>query len=399
MNIGILTHEPFHPPSGGGSSQAIYLVEEMVRRGHSVHVFAPQTDKVAELEAKFGIKIHPFTTWKMGRYAKLRNVKYLAYPFFLERLVRKTAKDVKFDVLLAQHAISCVAAGKLRRELNCAVGMNFLDYLTGYFDSWPKYLAPPAIVSRMKKFELSLPIKYQAEAVFTISDVLADLFKDAGYPEKRILPIYYGYDGKLFQPTFQPSPTPLVVMHGSLDHHHINEFGASALRQIYAKRPDTKFRFVGHKTDALLKVLAALKGHIPETAIECTGFVPYAEVAGRIQNATVGIVPYSTSTGAHCTVVAKTVEYAAMGIPMVCTPLRGTVRYWGTNPIIRFSNMNPDSFAERVLSWFDEPKVARLAWAKAASEKVRKELDWVPFSQRVVERLELIHKERPIRQG
>jgi len=273
------------------------------------------------------------------------------------------------------------------------VGMNFLDYLTGYFDSWPKYLAPTPVVNQLKKFELSLPIKYQAEAVFTISDVLADLFKEAGYPAERILPIYYGYDGKLFQPTFEPSPTPLVVMHGSLDHHHINEFGASALRQIYAKRPDTKFRFVGHKTDALLKVLAALKGHIPESAIECIGFVPYAEVAGRIQNATVGIVPYATSTGAHCTVVAKTVEYAAMGIPMVCTPLRGTVRYWGTNPIIRFSNMNPDSFADRVLSWFDEPKIARLAWAKAASAKVLAELDWVPFSQRVVERLELIHKE------
>jgi glycosyltransferase involved in cell wall biosynthesis len=394
MNIGILTHEPFHPPSGGGSSQAIYLVEEMVRRGHSVHVFAPQAEKVAELEAKFGIKIHSFTTWKMGRYARLRNLKYLAYPLFLEKLVKATARDVKFDVLLAQHAISCVTAGRLHRPLNCAVAMNFLDYLTGYFDSWPKYLAPTPVVTRLKRFELSLPIKYQAEAIFTISDVLADLFKEAGYPGERILPIYYGYDGKLFQPTFQPSPTPLVVMHGSLDHHHINEFGASALRQIYAKRPDTKFRFVGHKTDALLKVLDALKGHIPESAIECTGFVPYAEVAGRIQNATVGIVPYATSTGAHCTVVAKTVEYAAMGIPMVCTPLRGTVRYWGTNPIIRFSNMNPDSFAERVLSWFDEPKVARLAWAKAASEKVRKELDWVPFSQRVVERLETIHSER-----
>lgn len=56
--------------------------------------------------------------------------------------------------------------------------------------------------------------------------------------------------------------------------------------------------------------------------------------------------------------------------------------------------MNSDSFAERVLSWFDEPKVARLAWAKAASERVRKELDWVPFPQRVVERLEAIHRSR-----
>lgn len=394
MNIGILTHEPFHPPSGGGSSQAIYLVEEMVRRGHAVHVFAPQADNAAELEVKFRIKIHPFTTWKMGRYAKLRNLKYLAYPFFLKRLVRKTAANVKFDVLLAQHAISCVTAGQLRRELDCAVGMNFLDYLTGYFDSWPKYLAPTPVVSRLKAFELSLPVKYQAEAVFTISDVLADLFQEAGYPKARLLPIYYGYDSRLFQPTFEPAPTPLVVMHGSLDHHHINEFGARALRQIYAQRPDTKFRFVGHKTDALLKVLEALKGHVPESAIECTGFVPYAEVAGRIQDATVGIVPYATSTGAHCTVVAKTVEYAAMGIPMVCTPLRGTMRYWSDNPIIRFSEMNPESFAARVLSWFDVPRATRLPWSQTASAKVLKELDWIPFSQRVVERLELIHRER-----
>ncbi len=390
MNIGVLTHEPFHPPSGGGSSQALYLVEEMVRRGHAVHVFAPQPDNVAELEAKFRIKIHPFTTWKMGRYAKLRNLKYLAYPFFLERLVRRAAANVKFDVLLAQHAISCVAAGKLRRDLNCAVGMNFLDYLTGYFDSWPKYMAPAPVVSRLKQFELSLPLKHRAEAIFTISDELADLFKHAGYPTERILPIYYGYDGKLFQPTFEPSPTPLVVMHGSLDHHHINAFGADALMKIYAKRPDTKFRFVGHKTDALLKVLELVKGQIPESAIECTGFVPYAEVSGRIQNATVGVVPYAASTGAHNTVVAKTVEYAAMGIPMVCTPLRGTMRYWGESPIIRFSEMNPGSFAERVLSWFDESEGSRLAWAKAASEKVRQELDWVPFSGRVVDRLEAI---------
>ncbi len=393
MNVGILTHEPFFPPSGGGSSQAIYLVEEMVRRGHFVHVFAPQSEKVSETEKKYGIKIHPFTTWKMGRYASLRNLKYLAYPIFLERLVKRTAQNVKFDVLLAQHAISCVAAGRLRRQLGCAVAMNFLDYLTGYFDSWPKLLAPTPVVKFLKDYELSLPIKYDAEGIFTISDELADLFKNAGYPAERTLPIYFGYDGKLFQPTFQTAPTPLVVMHGSLDHHHINEFGARALIKIYQARRDTRFRFVGHRTDALLKVLATLKPHIPDSAIETTGFIPYNEVAQRIQDATVGIVPYATSTGAHCTMVAKTVEYAAMGIPMVITPLRGTMRYWGENPIVRFSKMNPESFAEKVLSWFDEPLEKRHAYGRAASEKVRAELDWQPFSRRVVERLEKIHVE------
>ena len=391
MNIGILTHEPFFPPSGGGSSQAIYLVEEMARRGHAVHLFAPQRDDVAGLEARFGIKIHPFTAWQMGRYTSLRNLKYLAYPIFLERLVNKTARDVKFDVLLAQHAISCVAAGRLRSRLGCAVAMNFLDYLTGYFDSWPKYLAPPALVSRLKHFELSLPLKFQAEGIFTISDELSDLFQTDGYPAKRILPVYYGYDAELFQPTFRTSPTPLVVMHGSLDHHHINDFGAQAMLRIFEKCPGTKFRFVGKKTVALTRTLEMVKGRIPNSSIECTGFVPYADVAGKIHDATVGIVPYAPSTGAHCTMVAKTVEYAAMGVPMVCTPLRGTMRYWGGNPVIRFSEMNPDSFAEKVLGWFNEPLANRHAWGRSASAKVQAELDWQPFSRRVVERLENIH--------
>jgi glycosyltransferase involved in cell wall biosynthesis len=394
MRAGVLTHEPFYPPSGGGSTQAIYLVQELVARGHEVHVFCPASPNPSEIEAKFGIGLHEFKLWRMGRYASLRNLKYLAYPVFLERMVAKFAREKPLDVLLAQHAISCVPAGRLRRRLNCAVGMNFLDYLTGYFDSWPKYLAPPSLVSRLKRFELSLPTKYEADSVFTISDELTDLFKDGGYPEKRVLSIYYGYDGKLFQPTFQTSNTPLVVMHGSLDHHHINEFGARAFIRIYEKRPDTKFRFVGHRTDALTRVLGMLKPRIPDAAIEATGFVAYPEVAGRIHDATVGVVPYATSTGAHCTMVAKTVEYAAMGIPMVCTPLRGTMRYWGDDPVMRFSEMNPESFADRVLSWFDVPLEKRHAAGRAASQRVLKELDWKPFSRRVVDRLEQIELER-----
>ena len=32
LRIAFLTHEPFYPPSGGGSAEAVYLVEEMARR-------------------------------------------------------------------------------------------------------------------------------------------------------------------------------------------------------------------------------------------------------------------------------------------------------------------------------------------------------------------------------
>src|ERR1035437_11028822 len=131
MRIAFLTHEPFCPPSGGGSAEAIYLVEELVARGHEVHVFCPKIADSAEVEKRFRVKLHEFTLWKMGRYAALRNFKYVLYPFFLERLVRATARAEKFDLLLSQHTISAVAAGRLRKKLNVPVAMNFLDYLTG----------------------------------------------------------------------------------------------------------------------------------------------------------------------------------------------------------------------------------------------------------------------------
>src|ERR1043166_9348000 len=88
--IAFLTHEPFFPPSGGGSAEAVYLVQEMTRRGHAVHVFGPKIPDAEEIAKKFGIRLHPFEKWEMGRYAKLRNFKYLAYPFFLERMVAGT---------------------------------------------------------------------------------------------------------------------------------------------------------------------------------------------------------------------------------------------------------------------------------------------------------------------
>src|SRR5439155_12491600 len=121
MRLAFLTHEPFYPPSGGGSAEALYLVQELVQRGHEVHLFCPAFPDPAKIQKLFaggptpgpsqegtwsstsasrlpssggaggglsgGLQCHLFTTWQMGRYTSLRNFKYLAYPFFLQRMV------------------------------------------------------------------------------------------------------------------------------------------------------------------------------------------------------------------------------------------------------------------------------------------------------------------------
>jgi glycosyltransferase involved in cell wall biosynthesis len=114
-----------------------------------------------------------------------------------------------------------------------------------------------------------------------------------------------------------------------------------------------------------------------------------------LEPATLGIVPYEASTGTHCAFVAKTVEYLALGLPVVCTPLKSALRYFGNEPLVRFSEFNGRSFGERILSWLEEPLEHRQALASAASQRVKAELDWRALSKKAVDFVEKIQEKAP----
>jgi glycosyltransferase involved in cell wall biosynthesis len=397
MRIAFLTHEPFHPPSGGGSAEAIYLVEEMVRRGHEVHLFCPRFTEPDRVKARFGVELHLFTTWQMGRYTSLRNLKYLAYPFLLQRLVERVARATRFEVVLSQHAISALAAGRLRRSLGLPVAMNFLDFLTGFMETWPGYLAPRPLLRRLERFELSMPVRYGAEGVLTVSDTLADHFVRAGYPRRQIRPIYYGYDSALFAPKDAEragESEPVVVMHGSFDHHHLGPVALGAMRTVARARPEVRFRFVGQETPALVKFRERARAEVPALQLECTGFVPYDQVAARLQRAAVGIVPYEESSGVHCAFVAKIVEYLATGLPVVSTSLDSAQRYFGREPAVKFAGFDGDVFGQAVLDWLKEPAERRDRVGRAASQRVRAELDWRVIGKNAIDFVEQIAQEQ-----
>jgi glycosyltransferase involved in cell wall biosynthesis len=393
MKLAFLTHEPFFPPSGGGSAEAVYLVQEMVRRGHAVHIFCPRTQDCQSVQRTFGVQLHQFTLWRMGRYTPLRNFKYLIYPYFLQRLVEPVARRAELDLLFSQHSIAAVTAGRLKRSLRLPLVMNFLDYLTAFMETWPAYLAPRSWIAALERFELSLPSRFQADAILTVSDKLADYFAEAGYPRERIQPLYFGYDADLFKPAegmaqdFKQS-RPVVVMHGSLDHHHLGPIAAGAMAQVARARPETVFRFVGKHTAALEKFLRRARKQVPGATVDAPGFVPYAEVARQLASATVGIVPYEESTGVHCAFVAKVVEYLGLGLPAVSTPLESIQRYFRNEPLVRFAGFDGRSFGEQILHWFAVPLEQRQAWGRAASQRVRAQLDWRVLSRRAVDWVE-----------
>lgn len=395
MRVAFLTHEPFDPPSGGGSAEAPYLVREFVRRGHEVHLFCPEFPDATGVAGRFAVTVHPFTRWRMGRYAPLRNLKYLLYPRELAAMVRASTRGaagvpVQYDLLFAQHTISAVAAGRLGRELGIPAVFNFLDYLTGFMETWPAWVAPPPLVRWLTRFELSLPRRYGAAGILTVSQPLAERFAATGFPMERIRAIQYGFDPVLFRPADDRavSGPPVVLMHGSFDQHHLGPIASEAMARVATARPDTVFRFVGRETPALREFARRLRSRIPGIQIQLTGFVPYEAVASAVQTATVGLVPYEPSNGTHCAFVAKAVEYLACGVPVASTPLENLQRYFGREPALRFSGFDGASFAAAVLAWMETPPEERRRLGLAAAERVAAELEWSVVTRRAVDFVE-----------
>lgn len=408
MRVAFLTHEPFFPPSGGGSAEAVYLVAEFVRRGHDVHLFCPDFPDSRFGPGRFQIAIHPFTRWEMGRYTRLRNLKYLLYPTALAAHVRRTLEaqqrmrreEFGFDLLFAQHTIAAVAAGRLRQKLRVPTVLNFLDYLTGFMETWPGWVMPRPVVRALTRFELSLPRRHDVDGVLTVSTPLAERFAATGFPADRIRAIQYGYDAKLFRPADAdessrlqaPSANPVVVMHGSFDEHHLGAIARGAVARVFARRPEVVFRFVGRETPALQRFAADVRAANPGVRLELTGFVPYAEVARHLASADVGLVPYEESNGTHCAFVAKAVEYLGCGLPVVSTPLENLRRYFADEPAIRFAGFDGASFGDAILAWLEQSYLKRHELGRAASVRVARELDWrvvtgnaVAFAEAVAE--------------
>ena len=329
----------------------------------------------------------------MGRYAKLRNVKYLAYPFFLERMVAVAARESRFNLLFSQHAISAVAAGKLKMKLDVPVVMNFPDLLTGFMETWPGYVAPKPLVQALMRYEISLPVRYGVDGVCAISDEFAGRLAARGYPHEKICPIYYGYDAQAFPLRGQlppPGKPPVVVMHGSFDAHHLGQIAFDAVKFVVAKKPETVFRFVGKRTAGLEKFVQRVQT-IPNFKHEGTGFTPYAEVSKQLASASVGIVPYEESAGTHCAFVAKIVEYVATGLPTVCTPLKSVQSFFRNDPLVKFSEFNGEDFGRKVLSWLDTPVSNWQPQAAQSAARVKAELDWQPLCRKAVDFAERIY--------
>ena len=86
------------------------------------------------------------------------------------------------------------------------------------------------------------------------------------------------------------------------------------------------------------------------------------------------------------------VEYTAVGLPVVSTPLSGVKSYFGGEPSVRLSEFDGEQFAKDVLQVLNEPPPE--AETKRLAKRVATELDWKIVCRNAVNRLETVMNER-----
>jgi glycosyltransferase involved in cell wall biosynthesis len=188
-----------------------------------------------------------------------------------------------------------------------------------------------------------------------------------------------------------------MVMHGSLDHHHLRQIAVEGISTVMRQKPEVWLRIIGHRTRALENFLNQLRQKVPRARVECTGFIPYNEVAPALASASIGIVPYEESTGTHCAFVAKIVEYLAIGLFVVSTPLQSARRYFQNETMVRFSKFDGADFGRNILSRLEENPEQYQVQAWAASERIRRELDWRALSRTAIDFVEhTVERRHPV---
>ncbi len=385
MRIAFLSHEPFWPPSGGGSSEALYVVRALRARGHVVDVFCPPGLPPPDQ----GLRLfHP--SFRGDRQSRGRLLHYPRIIRWLEEAVAREHAAAAYDVVFGQGTVAAVAAGRLGRKLGVPCVFNYLDFLTGWLEGWAAARLAPTLLRWLQEYELSLPSRFQPDRVLCISDVLAERFAGRGVPLERLKTIRFGADPALFHRKWREpeDDRPLFVLHSSFDHHHLGTIARDAVLAVHARRPDARFRLIGRETPALRAFVRAVARLIGRGAIETPGFVPYAQVAELLPPSAVAWIPYESSAGSHAAFLGKLPEYLMLGLPVACTRLRAVSEHFADEPLLSFVDFNGTSLADAMVAWVETPLAQRRLLGDRAAERHRLALSWEALAERVADAVE-----------
>lgn len=170
----------------------------------------------------------------------------------------------------------------------------------------------------------------EADIITTSSEVLYQRIREQR-PDALLVP--NGVDVAHFTPMpTPPNAAPVIGFHGAI----AAWLDLDLLAEVARLRPEYQFRLIGPASVSLgaLPRLEALPN------LTHRGPIPYEKIPAQIARFDVGILPFKLSALTHAVRPLKALEYLAMGLPVVATPLEELHDWPGV-----FTAATPELFA------------------------------------------------------
>ena len=229
-----------------------------------------------------------------------------------------------------------------------------------------------------------------ADRVLAVHDLHAERLQLSGVPQRKLVVIANSPDPRIFpvadtgcqsrRVRSEPGVgTFSIICHGTISRRLGLDTTLAALALLHHRFPLIRLRIIG-AGDYLDDLKTLSRKLRVESAISFENPVPIQELAAKLGEANVGLVPNNESSATHLMLPVKLLEYATLGIPVICARLRTIEHYFSEESVRYFSPNNARQLARAIQDLYLDPALRDRLSNSAA--RVVKSISWPIHSQR-----------------
>src|SRR6202046_1620167 len=228
-----------------------------------------------------------------------------------------------------------------------------------------------------------------ADRVLAVHDLHAERLQLSGVPQRKLVVIANSPDPRIFPAADADCPrrvrgepgvgTFSIICHGTISRRLGLDTTLAALALLHHRFPLIRLRIIG-AGDYLNELKTLSRKLRVESAISFENPVPIQELAAKLGEANVGLVPNNESSAPHLMLPVKLLEYATLGIPVICARLRTIEHYFSAQSVRYFSPNNAGQLARAIQDLYLDPALRDSLSNSAAN--VVKSISWPVHSQR-----------------
>ena len=206
-----------------------------------------------------------------------------------------------------------------------------------------------------------------ADCVVTVSGTWRRLLIERGADPDRIVVVPNTQRVPALRSRRAAARSPILVSHGVQIERYGLQTAIQVLPRLLEHWPDLRLELIGGgEYQPELRRLADRLGVGGQ--VDFLGFIPsWQEALGRVSRATIGLVPVLDDGYGHLILPTRLVDYAALGIPAVCSRLPAMREYFPEDAVSYFEPGDGAELAARVLELLRNPGLARKQAQKAAA--------------------------------